>query len=99
MQSSQSNTSINYLVQIITTSLLVNNIKQRLGTKPTCPRTPHSLVCNVGILLRDLDGLNALAARRCIGHQLRMAALLQTHEPENGGLDGLANGEQAVVYE
>ena len=34
-----------------------------------------------------------------IGHQLRVAAFLQADEPEDGGFNGFADGQEAVVLE
>jgi hypothetical protein len=51
------------------------------------------------ILIINLDGLMSPTSRSSIRHQLGMAALLQTHEPEHRGLDGLPACEQSVILE
>lgn len=34
-----------------------------------------------------------------VGHELRVAAFLQADEPEDGGFNGFADGQEAVVLE
>ena len=70
----------------------MDNIKQRLRTKPPRPRRAHSLIRLPSILLMDLDRLASPAASCSIGHQLRVTALLHADEPEHGLLNGLADG-------
>lgn len=75
----------------------MDDIKQRLRAKPARQRRPHSLVRKSSIRLINLDRLPAPSSRGSIGKKLRMAALLQTHEPKDRLFNALAHGEEAVV--
>lgn len=77
----------------------MDNIKQRLRAKPARQRRPHSLVRKSSIRLINLHSLPAPSSRSSIGKKLRMAALLQTHEPEDRLFNALAHGEKAVVLQ
>lgn len=85
--------------QILTPRLPLHHIKQRQPTKPPRQRRPYSLIRKRRILPVNLDRLAAPARGRRIRHQLHMAALFQTDEPENGFFDCAADGEQAVVLQ
>lgn len=78
---------------------MLHHIKLGLCAKPPSKLTPDRLPSIHGIFFRNLDRLASPASRSRISQQLRMAALLQTHEPEHGALDTLAAGEQTVVLQ
>lgn len=88
-----------FLVQILLARFLGQNIKCRLRAKPTRHLRAHSLIRKRSLLVANLDGVASPSAGRRIRHQLRVAALFQAQEPEDGGLDGLTDGEEAVVLE
>lgn len=88
-----------HLLQILSLCIPMNKIKSWLRTEPASPWRSHSLVRIRRILLVDLHGLTSATSGRRISHQLRMAALLHAQEPEDGLLDGLADGQQTMVDE
>ena len=47
----------------------------------------------------DLQSLDSLASSRRVSHQLRMAALLQTREPEHTRINSLRHSQQAMVLQ
>ena len=87
------------LVEILSLSLGVDHIKQRLRAKVSSGRRAHRLVRKRGVRFVDLDGLAAATSSRSVRQQLRVAAFLQTHEPEHALLDALADRQQAVVLQ
>lgn len=71
----------------------MNNIKQRLRTKPARLRRANSLIRKRSVRIINLHRLPT-ATRRCgIGQQLCMATFLQTDEPENGFFDRATDGQ------
>lgn len=87
------------LLQILISNLLDHHIKRGFRTEPARPRRPNTLVRKRRILLLDLEGLNPFSSGGRISQQLRMAAFLQTGEPEDARVDGLAHGEETVVLQ
>lgn len=57
----------------------------------------NGLVGVARLLLSNLNRFTSPPAGCRICHELRMAALLHAHEPEDGFFNGTADGEQAVV--
>lgn len=87
------------LLQIVCTAFFLYHVEQRLRAEPSGLGRSNGLVCEGGIVVVDLDRLMTPATRRCVCRQLRLTALFETDEPKNGGLDGSANGQQAMVLE
>lgn len=77
----------------------MDDIKQWLRAKPACQRRSHSLVRKSSVRLINLDRLPAPSSRSSISKKLRMAALLQTHEPKDSLFNALAHSEEAVVLQ
>lgn len=77
----------------------MDQIEQRFRAEPTGPLGAHGLVRVRGVFVVDLDGGASSAGASGVGHELGVAALFHAQEPEDGGLDGVADGEKAVVLE
>lgn len=88
-----------HLLQIICTTLFLNDIEHRLGTEPAGHWRSNSLVCECCILIIDLNGFVTSASSGSICHQLRVAAFLEAYEPEHCGFNGSADRQEAVVLE
>jgi hypothetical protein len=57
----------------------------------------HLPASGAGLLGFDLQRLAAQTGSGAVGHQLRLRGALQGEEPPGGAVDGLADGEYAVV--
>lgn len=77
---------------VVSSSFLVNQIKQRLPTKPTRTLSSDDLVGLNSIRFRNLNSLSS-----SVGHKLHLAALLHAHEPEDTTLNCLSGRQDAVV--
>lgn len=71
----------------------MNNIKQRLRTKPARLRRANSLIRKRSVRIVNLHRLPTATRGRGIGQQLCMAAFLQTDKPENGFFDRATDGQ------
>lgn len=79
------------LLQIVCTTLLLNDIEHRLGTEPSGYWRSNSLIRECCIFIIDLYGFVTTASGSSVCHQLRMTAFLEAHEPEYCSLNGSAN--------
>ena len=86
-----------YLQQIVLIGLLRNHIKERLRAEPPCQWCTNRIVGKGLILIIDLDRLVSPSARSSVSHQLRMAALIQTDEPENCCFNSRPRCQETVV--
>lgn len=87
------------LLQIIPTRLLMNNIKQRLRTKPPRLRTPHSAIRIRRLLVPNRNRLLPPRPRRRLSHQLTLAALLHRQEPEHRLFHALPHSQQPMILQ
>ena len=90
-QSMMRNTDLYPLLQIICTTLLLNNIKHWFATEPARYRCSNSLVCESCIIVIDFYSLVTSASSSGICHQLRVTAFLEADEPEYCGFNGVAD--------
>jgi len=74
----------NQLLQVVTTGLLVNHIKQRLCTEPSSLGRPDSAVSVSSFLITNSHRLLASRTSSGLSHELTLAALFHREEPENG---------------
>ena len=87
------------LLQIVPTSLLVNNIKQRLRTEPTRLRRAHSPICIGRLISPNSNRLLAARPRRSLRHQLTLATLLHRQEPKHRLLHAATHSQQTMVLQ
>ena len=85
------------LLQIICTTLLLNNIKHGLGTKPAGYWRSNSLICECCIFVIYFHGFMTSASSSGICHQLRVTAFLKAHEPEHCSFNCSADRQEAVI--
>lgn len=73
-----------YLLEIIAIRLLVDCIEQRLRTEPPSSMSTNAAICVCSLLLADLDWMLTARCSSGLSHELRVTALLERDEPENG---------------
>lgn len=77
----------------------MNDIEERFGAEPACIMGPDGSVGILRVLLIDFDRLPATAGSGGVGHQLRTAAFLQAHKPEDSLFDRVAYRQEPVVLQ
>ena len=87
------------LLQIICTTLFLHDIEHRLGTEPAGFWRSNSPICECCILVIDLYSFVTPTPSGRVCHQLRLAALVEAHEPEDCTLNGFADSQDAVILE
>lgn len=85
--------------QVVTSSLLVNDIKHWFGTEVSRVGGSHSLVGKGGILVIYDDRLLAPRPRSGLCQQLSVAALIHAHKPKDGLVDSLPDGQKSMVLQ
>jgi hypothetical protein len=73
-----------FLLQVVSTSLLVDHIEQRLRTEPARLVRPNSAISVRSLISTNRNRLLATRTSRCLCHELALAALLHGEEPEDG---------------
>lgn len=77
----------------------MNNIKQRLRTKPPRLRRPNRPIRISSLLIPDSNRLLPPRPRRRLRHQLTLATLLHRQEPENRLLNSLPHRQQPMILQ
>lgn len=77
----------------------MNHVKQGLGTEVPSIMRAHRLIRKPGILIGNHNGLLAPGARRRLGEQLRLAALVHGDEPKDRLVNGVPDRQQAMVLQ
>lgn len=78
---------------------MLHHIKRRFCTEIPRALRPNSLVSISRILIINLDRLASPPSRRSIRHELRMTALLETHEIKHRRLDRLPTSQEAMILQ
>lgn len=86
-----------HLLQIVCTTLLLNDIEHRLGTEPAGYWRSNSLICERCILVIDLHCFVTSASSSGVCHQLRVTAFFEADEPEHCGFNGSAYRQEAMT--
>lgn len=104
---------ISQSIQIVPTTFLLDNIKQRLRAEPPPSRRTHGLVRERSVVIIDLHRLTTATARSGVSEELGVTAFLKTsvvllaggplsgwkdlQEPEDSSFDCFAYSQKAVV--